>query len=170
MLTNKIDLLYFTNSKARKTIHNNEEKKENKEISINKKDVKFYRKRILQLTKDLLRGNENSIIIKESFHAYINTVIKSFKFQDETEILQEEFKDLEEKKKNKCNKDFKSIESDKLMMKDLVNKKNDNIKNFAIVKTKKTKEKIKTPTQKNINLKTEKLKNKGVKKKKKKKI
>ncbi|RZD41970.1 MAG: hypothetical protein CXT73_04050 [Methanobacteriota archaeon] len=171
MLTNKIDLLYFTNSKARKTIHNNEEKKENKEISINKKDVKFYRKRILQLTKDLLRGTESSIIIKESFNAYINTAIKSFKFEDETEILQEEFKDLEEKKeKDKSNKEFKSIESDKLMMKDLKNKKKDNIKNFAIVKIKKKQENIKTPTQKKIDLKTEKLKNKGVKKKKKKKI
>jgi hypothetical protein len=147
-------------------MHENEEMLEEEDI-LNKKDVKFYRKRILQLTKDLLRGNENSSIIKDSFNAYINTVIKSFKFQDEAEILQEEFKDLEERKKQKCNKGFNSTESDKLMMKDLINKKKDNIKNFAIVKTKKNKEKMKTPTQKNINLKTEKLKNKGVKKKKK---
>ena len=61
------------------------------------------------------------------------------------------------------------MESDKLMMKDLKNKKNDTIKNFAIVKTKNKQEKIKTFTQKKIDLKTEELKNKGVKKKKKKK-
>jgi hypothetical protein len=122
------------------------------------------------LTKDLLRGGKTSNIINESFTAFAETAIKSFKYDDEAEILQKEFEDLEEKKKaSKGGKEFVSLESDKLMMKDLKNKKNDTIKNFAIVKTKKKQEKIKTFTQKKIDLKTEELKNKGVKKKKKKK-
>ena len=169
MATNKIDLMYFTNSSARRMMDEKEKEKE-KQNKIDKKDVKFYRKRILQLTKDLLRGGKSSNIINESFNAFVETAIKSFKFQDEAEILQKEFEDLEEKKKaSKGKKEFVSLESDKLMMKDLKNKKNDTIKNFAVVKTKKKKEKIKTPTQKKIDLKTEELKNKGVKKKKKKK-
>ena len=169
MATNKIDLMYFTNNSARRMMDEKEKEKE-KQNKIDKKDVKFYRKRILQLTKDLLRGGKSSNIINESFNAFVETAIKSFKFQDEAEILQKEFEDLEEKKKaSKGKKEFVSLESDKLMMKDLKNKKNDTIKNFAVVKTKKKKEKIKTPTQKKIDLKTEELKNKGVKKKKKKK-
>ena len=167
MATNKIDLMYFTNNSARRMI---DEKDQEKEKKLDKKDIKFYRKRILQLTKDLLRGGKSSNIINESFTAFAETAIKSFKFEDEAEILQKEFEDLEEKKKaSKGKKEFVSLESDKLMMKDLRNKKNDTIKNFAVVKTKKKKEKIKTPTQKKIDLKTEELKNKGVKKKKKKK-
>ena len=69
------------------------------------------------------------------------------------------------KKENKGKK-FESMDSDKLMMKVIKNKTNDNIKNFAIVTNKKKKEKLKTPKQKKIHLKTDKLKNKGVKKKK----
>lgn len=167
MATSEIDLMYFTNNSARRMM---DEKEKEKERKTNKKDIKFYRKRILQLTKDLLRGGKSSNIINESFNAFAETAIKSFKYQDESEILQKEFEDLEEKKKaNKDEKEFVSLESDKLMMKDITNKKNDTIKNFAVVKTKKKKEKIKTPTQKKIDLKTEELKNKGVKKKKKKK-
>ena len=52
MATNKIDLMYFTNNSARRMI---DEKEEEKEKKLDKKDIKFYRKRILQLTKDLLR-------------------------------------------------------------------------------------------------------------------
>ena len=165
MSTNKLDLLYFTNNQARKQIHSDEKQIEEKEI--NKSDIKFYRKRILQLTKDLLRGKKMSNIINGSFDAYIDTAIKSFKFEDEAELLQAEFKDLEEKKKkNKTSTEFKSSESDKFMMKDLKNKKNDNIKNFAIIKTKKKKKKLKKPTQQKFDLKKDVLKNKGVKKKK----
>ena len=152
MSTNKLDLLYFTNNQARKQIHSDEKQIEEKEI--NKSDIKFYRKRILQLTKDLLRGKKMSNIINGSFDAYIDTAIKSFKFEDEAELLQAEFKDLEEKKKkNKTSTEFKSSESDKFMMKDLKNKKNDNIKNFAIIKTKKKKEKLITPIQRKFDLK-----------------
>lgn len=164
MATNDIDLLYFSNTYGLKKIA---EKEEQKKDIINKEDKKFYRKRIIQLTKDLLKGKGDNNIINASFNAYIKTAIEHFKFIDKKEIMQEEYKDLERKKKtdNKI-KEFKSIDSDKLMMKEIKNKTNDNIKNFAVVKNKKKKERMKTPTQKKIDLKTDKLKNKGVKKKK----
>ena len=124
----------------------------------------------LSLSFPFLTSNTSAIRLRTNRHVFRPSAIKSFKYQDESEILQKEFEDLEEKKKaNKDEKEFVSLESDKLMMKDITNKKNDTIKNFAVVKTKKKKEKIKTPTQKKIDLKTEELKNKGVKKKKKKK-
>ena len=164
MATNDIDLLYFSNTYGLKKIA---EKEEQKKDIINKEDKKFYKKRIIQLTKDLLKGKCDNNIINASFNAYIKTAIEHFKFIDKKEIIQEEYKDLEKKKKtnNKIG-DFKSINSDKLIMKEVKNKTNDNIKNFAVVKNKKKKDKMKTPTQKKIDLKTDKLKNKGVKKKK----
>ena len=164
MATNDIDLLYFSNTYGLKKIA---EKEEQKKDIINKEDKKFYKKRIIQLTKDLLKGKGDNNIINASFTAYIKTAIEHFKFIDKKEIMQEEYKDLKKKKKkNNKIKEFKSIDSDKLMMKEIKNKTNDNIKNFAVVKNKKKKERIKTPTQKKIDLKTDKLKNKGVKKKK----
>ena len=108
----------------------------------------------------MLRGGKSSNIINESFNAFAETAIKSFKYQDESEILQKEFEDLEEKKKaNKDEKEFVSLESDKLMMKDITNKKNDTIKNFAVVKTKKEK-----GENKNTNPKKDRFKNRRVKK------
>ena len=46
-MTTKIDLLYLTNYLDNKKIKENE---------IKKKEIKFYKKRILQVTKDLLKG------------------------------------------------------------------------------------------------------------------
>jgi hypothetical protein len=163
MSTSDIDLLYFTNNNARKMMVDKGDTRKN---DINKTDKKFYRKRILQLTKELLKKEGKNNIINESFNAYIKTAIDFFQFIDKEEIMQEEYKDLEEKKRKDSNKEFKSIDSDKLMMKEIKNKTKDNIKNFAIITNKKKKEKLKTPKQKEINLKTDKLKNKGVKKKK----
>ena len=60
MATNKIDLMYFTNHQARKRINEKEEEDKNK---ISKEDKKFYKKRIIQLTKDLLKKEcDNNII------------------------------------------------------------------------------------------------------------
>ena len=74
MATNKIDLMYFTNNSARRMI---DEKEEEKEKKLDKKDIKFYRKRILQLTKDLLRGGKTSNIINESITTLLNSLYKS---------------------------------------------------------------------------------------------
>ena len=167
MATNEIDLLYFTNNQARRKMVEKEEEEKNK---ISKGDKKFYKKRIIQLTKDLLKKESDNNIINSSFNAYIKTAIDFFQFIDKKEIMQEEYKDLEKiKAKNNKEKKFESLENDKLMMKEIKNKTNDNIKNFAIVTNKKKKEKKIIPMQKKIDLKTDELKNKGVKKKKKKK-
>ena len=165
MATNDIDLLYFSNTYGLKKIAEKEEEKKN---AINKEDKKFYKKRIIQLTKDLLKKESDNNIINSSFNAYIKTAIDFFQFIDKKEIMQEEYKDLEKRKaKNDNKKKFESLENDKLMMKEIKNKKNNNIKNFAIVTNKKKKEKKVIPKQKKIDLKTDELKNKGVKKKKK---
>ena len=94
----QIDLLYLTNP--------NFKIKYNKEISkiVDEEDVKFYRKRILQDTKQQLRGEVINEDIKNVFHLYANELIKHYKFIDKKELIQEEYKDLPKKKTKKTKK------------------------------------------------------------------
>ena len=75
-----------------------------------KKDVKFYRKRILETTKNLLRNKEAPSEIKGIFDKYVEECIKHFKHEDtlsfykdvpgeNEELSAEDKKKLEEKKK-----------------------------------------------------------------------
>ena len=62
----QIDLLYLTNP--------NFKLKYNKEVNkiVSEEDIKFYRKRILQDTKDQLRGNVINENINNIFQQYTN--------------------------------------------------------------------------------------------------
>ena len=70
------DLLYLTNP--------NFKLKYNKEVTkiVDSEDVKFYRKRILQDTKDLLRGNNITEDIQNMFDRFCDELIKYYKFTD----------------------------------------------------------------------------------------
>ena len=67
--TSKYDLLYFTNNNVYKQVDKKEEVNPNDE-----EDVKFYRKRILHLTKQLLKNEvKTTPSIKASFNEKKNT-------------------------------------------------------------------------------------------------
>jgi len=85
---NKINLEYLLNP--------NKLKKNNKILIDDKieKDIKFYRKRINQLTKDMLKGNYPNDNIKILFESYVLQIIYYFKQQDTKDIYQEEYSDL----------------------------------------------------------------------------
>ena len=92
----QVDLLYLTNP--------NFKLKYNKQVKklVNDEDLKFYRKRVLQETKDMLRGNRITTVIDDAFENFVNELIKHYKFIDKKQIIQNEYKDLPEKKvKNK---------------------------------------------------------------------
>jgi len=57
-----------------------------------KSDIKFYRKRITALTKDMLKGDipDNSYI-KAIYETYVNGLIKYFKMVDTTDIIQKQY-------------------------------------------------------------------------------
>lgn len=58
----------------------------------NKSDIKFYRKRILALTKDMLKGEiPDNEYIKQIYNAYVNGLIKYFKMLDTTDIIQKQY-------------------------------------------------------------------------------
>ena len=57
-----------------------------------KSDIKFYRKRITALTKDMLKGEmpDNSYI-KTIYDTYVNGLIKYFKMVDTSDIIQQQY-------------------------------------------------------------------------------
>lgn len=85
-------------------------------ISINKRDKKFYKKRILNVTRDLFLNDEVDVSpdVKESYNNYIKHCIEYFKMIDKSDIIQNEYNEA-------------SSESNKLILEN-ENEDNDNIK------------------------------------------
>jgi hypothetical protein len=143
---------------------------------INKKDKKFYRRRILSLTKDLLYKEESEIIvspdIKCAFDNLVKTCIHYFKILDRNDIIQEDYNGFDEEIKEENDKKelsetekFLKEENEKLLMRS-VKMSSRPLDNFVKIKMTKQIEELIIPQQKEINLKDPILKNKGVNKKK----
>lgn len=160
---NPLDLMYFTNTSTFKKI--NTKKYKEKQVEYDK-NLKFYRKRILQITKNLLRGEEDNEEIKRLFKNYSWELIEHFKFLDKKEILQKDYEDLGENKKNVV-KDFELENQNKLMMREKKDAEKKTIESFIDVKIKNKKETKKPyiPKKKVINITLDEFKNKGVKNK-----
>ena len=160
---NPLDLIYFTNSTSYKRKHNVKYKENNEEYL---KDLQFYRKRILQNTKDLLRNKEDNEDIKRVFNVYSKELIRHFKFIDKKDIMQEDYQNLGINEKKKVNVDFELEDQNKLMMREKNGKEKSTIESFINVKVKNKKTyKPYIPQKKVINITVEDLKNKGVKNK-----
>jgi hypothetical protein len=158
MNTNMIDLEFLGNSRHIKkdnSIANDHTKQ-------TKKDVKFYRKRILETTKNLLRNKEPSLEIKGIFDKYVDECIKHFKHEDTLSFYKNtpgENKDISSEDKKKAMKKVTRQDINNLTQ-DILNKGvyNENkIEDFITI-TKKTKKQIIFPQKKNINLKDPKFK------------
>jgi len=107
----KLDLLYLTNPNIMNKYNKTQEVN-----SIDKDELKFYRKRILMLTKDYLRGHKENNTLDNVFNSYANSMINYFKFIDKKEIIQEDYKDIRQKTQ-KLDKSFKLNDENKKMMK-----------------------------------------------------
>jgi hypothetical protein len=142
----------------------------NKEINHElRNDTKFYKKRIYQITKDLIRkkidGNTIDKNLDELFTSYLDSLIEHFKFDDKKDILQEEFKNMNNKKVHFSFNKIEDINADEYIMKRPEIKLNtiEDCMNITIKKPEK--KKLILPKEKIINLKSPELKNKGLKKK-----
>jgi hypothetical protein len=143
-----------------------------------RKDRKFYKKRILEITRQLLSAsitNTATDINKDveiMFDRYIDRCIESFKIIDKTDIIQSEHgSTIYEPTVNDIPIDALSLtaqEADKelLMSNTKIIHTNTTLDAFVKVKTNKPREKEIIPVQKDINLKDPALKNKGIRKKK----
>jgi hypothetical protein len=140
---------------------------QNQELKI-KKDKRFYRKRVFNLTKELLSGEEPQDIfpdIKQAFDNYMRHCISYFKAIDCSDIMQEEYNESDLLPDE-------LLPDDKLPLKNNMNKlimrsKPNNLDNF-IMRVVKNEPKIVIPQQKVMNLRDPSLKIKGVLEKKKK--
>lgn len=154
----QLDLLYLTNP--------NFKLKYNEPVSsINKDEIKFYRKRILQTTKDYLRGKKLNPIIDSLFEEYASQLIKHYKFIDKKDIIQKEYDNIKNKPISKVH-NFKLEENNKLMMKanELPKK---TIKDFMpIVVKERKKKKLIIPKLKDYKLNDPENRTKGLKKEK----
>ena len=91
----QIDFLYLTNpyilDKYNRTCTE-------KTKIVTDEDIKFYRKRILLVTKNYLRGETLTNEITGAFDSYAEQLIKHFKFIDKTDMVQKEYKNANYKK------------------------------------------------------------------------
>ena len=124
------------------------------------RDTKFYRRRILALTRDLFKGKIEDNAMNSCFHNYIRSCIDYLKFVDTSDIIQGDYNDISD---NVIFSDIAVGEIDNsLMLNNPVKKCT--LDRFVNIKKSKPQRKI-VPKQKNINLKDPKLKKKGLKKK-----
>jgi hypothetical protein len=152
---------------------------QNKSNIASKRDKKFYRKRILNLTKDMLLFKEDMPDlfpdVTMALEIYIKTCIDYFKIMDECDILQEDYSNEEEENKDIDNFNLNIVNNENNLC---LENKNTNINSLLmrqvkintldkfVKKTIYNIEKEIIPIQKEINLKEPYLKNKGIRKKK----
>jgi len=136
---------------------------------ISKKDRKFYRKRILNLTRELfLSSDASNPDINEAFMNYVYHCVEHFKNTDTNDILQYEYTDLDadlEMDAEDADDENDSMDTyNSSIMRKIV--KPNTLDNFIIRNVIKKKESEHLPIQKEINLKDPQLKVKGIGKKK----
>lgn len=86
---NMIDLHFLTNFHDKKKLGLEEKN------SISNKDILLYRQKILQLTKNMLRGSKSAEKINDSFNNYVKQCIEHFKFIEMSNNIQNEYKHID---------------------------------------------------------------------------
>ena len=144
--------------------------------SVNKKDKKFYKKRIYNIIKQLLSSQETEIEprlftdVQKSFDNFVNICIHSLKVIDKTDIIQDDYKDIAESitlnldmNKELDDVDIKTKEEADLLLLRSIKITNPSLDNFVKRKYTKAPQQIMMPQQKDINLRDPNLKIKGIK-------
>ena len=146
--------------------YNRNNTNKNSKSNVNNEEKKFYKKRILSITKDLFKSNSHPEYIKNLHLGYVEHIIQYIKLIDTKDIIQEEYESL--------NKNDSIPQCSDINL-DMIDKANEcvyNIKpkpvtldNFIKRKSTNKEKNIKPPRKKNINLKNPTLKTKGIKSK-----
>jgi len=139
---------------------------------INNSDRKFYKKRIYDLTKQLLNNETTEKMFPDvffSFESYIKACIDYFKVLDKTDILQEDYQHLPsgEYFPEELNTDHisNSQDADQLMLRTIKIQEPNALEKLVKRTSTKLKKPMILPREKEINLKDPNLKNKGIRKK-----
>ena len=149
----------------------NTQVKNKKAQSVNKEDKKFYKKRIYNLFKEMLinKAEPEDLFpdVKYAYDNFINASINYFKTIDNNDLLQEEYKTLDETALENINAipelgdDIAVEEADKLMMRS-IKIKTPSLDKYVKRKSTKPEEKMILPKQKEVNLMDPELKVKGL--------
>ena len=149
----------------------NTQVKNKKAQSVNKEDKKFYKKRIYNLFKEMLinKAEPEDLLpdVKYTYDNFINASINYFKTIDNNDLLQEEYKTLDEAALENINaipelgNDIAVEEADKLMMRS-IKIKPPSLDKYVKRKNTKPEEKLILPKQKEVNLMDPELKVKGI--------
>jgi len=154
---NLIDLQYLTNPDRLTKLM---QKKDLQQISRN--DLDFYKKRIFQLTKDMLRGEKINTKVNKAFANYAQICIDNFKFMDKMELIQNDYKDIKSPVNKKNTFNMKNSNGMMLRKKKPYRPRiTDNIK----IKSTRINTPPVIPKTRNFNLKDPKFREKGLKKK-----
>lgn len=179
-ISNNVDLLtleYFSNN----MIYNKINKKP---TSVSRCERKFYRKRIVNETKRMLKNEFDNDKLKDIFNTYIFSLINHFKTVDTHDLIQKcydnsnntiekynldlgvdlDIKGTDGDDENDNTKIHRNLNSDYLFGKE--QKKTITLDNFIIKTSMKNKKDIEFPEKKLINLNEPELKTKGIKDKK----
>jgi hypothetical protein len=148
--------------------------KNKKAQSINKEERKFYKKRIYNLFKELLinKAEPEDLLpdVKYAYDNFIKASINYFKTIDNNDLLQEEYKTLDEEETININAipelgdddNIVGVENaDKLLMRS-IKITQPSLDKYVKRKSTKPEEKLIMPKQKDINLKDPELKVKGI--------
>lgn len=169
-LVNEITLEYLMSKEQHAKFMN---KKKEGLSSGERKDKKFYRKRILNLSRDLLLNQVPDMMLGDvsvAFDHYVKMCINYFKILDETDIIQEDYDGMcgELKILNDAlgaeDTATTAADADKLLMRSIKMNKGP-LDDFVKIKSTKPSNPPIIPIQKEINLKDPELKNKGIGKK-----
>ena len=153
---NLIDLQYLTNPTEMNKLLRNKNLS-----SVSMADLNFYKKRIFQLTKNMLRGKKITTKVDKAFENYARICIEHFKFIDKMEIIQKDYENITVTTKE--TKSFNIEKSNSIMMKKKKPyrpKITDNIK----IKTNRVVKPPIIPKQRTFNLKDPRFREKGLKK------
>ena len=143
-------------------------KKNEKKIKVSdlKSDVKFYKKRIIQLTKDMMKDQHITNSVNKAYNEYMKSCVAYLRFLDTKDILQEEYKGIPEQL-DLSDDDVDGDPNNNLINPSYLHKQN-KIEDYIDVKKISNVPKNETylPEKKNLKLKDPELKKKGIKKKK----
>lgn len=128
-----------------------------------KADKKFYRKRIISVTRGMLRGETYPKGLKKAHDDYIRSVVQYLKMVDKKDILQNEYGELDASAGDvRCLEKFDINAANEQMMN--VASEPPTLDNFVISKEIQPEERPIPPQRKVVNLRAPDLKMKGLKK------
>ena len=157
---NNITLAYLTNPLYQSELA----RKVQTRTEVDGTDIKFYRKRILALTREMFRSEGPSVDLKKIHNEYVTSIIKHLKMTDKKDILQNEYESDHISKAPNPLAEFDIADANKSFMRTAPN--SNTLDNFVI--SHQIVEKPKTyPGKKKIDLKEPALKTKGIRRKKK---